>query len=77
MGFIVLACGAVAVAAGALGDVDIAAGSAAEDVCAKGAVSALPDGGYGPAMGLRHTVAVEFQILRGIEPEDVLYGAHN
>jgi hypothetical protein len=28
-------------------------------------------------MGLRHTVAVEFQILRGIEPEDVLYGAHN
>jgi len=67
----------MAIAAGALSDMDIAAGSAAEDVYAEGAVSALLYGGYGPAMGLRHIVAVEFQVLRGIKFEDVLYGAHD
>lgn len=38
---------------------------------------ALLDGGDRLAMILRHGIAVEIEILRGIEFEDVLYSTHN
>jgi len=76
VGLVMLAVGAVAVAAGAVDAVGRAAFLALVDRRACGWGAAVHDGVDHFAVYFRHGAGVLFQVFDGVGPEDVIYGCH-